>query len=49
MTITPAMTPMNSAPTAGSATVLGAAITTGQRSAWARTGYLVESRPPTRN
>jgi ABC-2 type transport system ATP-binding protein len=31
------------APTAGSAKVLGAAVTTGQRSAWARTGYLVEA------
>ncbi|MEV0196340.1 ABC transporter ATP-binding protein [Nonomuraea sp. NPDC050691] len=31
------------APTAGSARVLGTAVSTGQRSAWARTGYLVES------
>lgn len=31
------------APTGGSAKVLGAAVTTGQRSAWARTGYLVEA------
>lgn len=31
------------APTAGSARVLGAAVTAGQRSAWARTGYLVEA------
>ncbi|MFI6541139.1 ABC transporter ATP-binding protein [Nonomuraea sp. NPDC050547] len=30
-------------PTAGSARVLGAAVTAGQRSAWARTGYLVEA------
>ncbi|WP_326823124.1 ABC transporter ATP-binding protein [Streptosporangium sp. NBC_01756] len=31
------------APTAGSVSVLGAAVTAGERSAWARTGYLVEA------
>ncbi|MFI6458085.1 ABC transporter ATP-binding protein [Streptosporangium amethystogenes] len=31
------------APTAGSARVLGATVSAGQRSAWARTGYLVEA------
>ncbi|GAA0842470.1 ABC transporter ATP-binding protein [Streptosporangium amethystogenes subsp. fukuiense] len=31
------------APTAGSARVLGAAVSAGQRSAWSRTGYLVEA------
>ncbi|MEU4539859.1 ABC transporter ATP-binding protein [Streptosporangium sp. NPDC023825] len=31
------------APTGGSARVLGAAVSAGQRSAWARTGYLVEA------
>ncbi|WP_211370138.1 ABC transporter ATP-binding protein [Nonomuraea turkmeniaca] len=30
------------APTAGSVSVLGAAVTAGERSAWARVGYLVE-------
>ncbi|MFC5827259.1 ABC transporter ATP-binding protein [Nonomuraea insulae] len=31
------------APTAGSVSVLGAAVTAGERSAWARVGYLVEA------